>query len=68
MPVLDIRTWPRRNVPGLGLTDRDIGLLRGVDCDIMAQCFSRIYRIVIPLRYTFFSRNLTVKNSEVKRA
>jgi hypothetical protein len=37
MPVLDVRTWPRGDVPGLRLTDEDVGLLRGVDCDIMAQ-------------------------------
>jgi hypothetical protein len=37
MPVLDVRTWPRGDVPGLGLTDEDVGLLRGVDCDILAQ-------------------------------
>jgi hypothetical protein len=37
MPVLDIRTWPRGNVPGLGLTDEDVGLLREVDCDILTQ-------------------------------
>jgi hypothetical protein len=35
MPVLDVRTWPRRDVPGLGLTDGDGGLLRGVDCDFL---------------------------------
>jgi hypothetical protein len=38
MPVLDIRTWPRGGVPGLGLTDEDVGLLKGVDCDNLAQC------------------------------
>jgi hypothetical protein len=37
MPVLDIRTWSRENVPDLGLTDEDVGLLRGVDYDILAQ-------------------------------
>jgi hypothetical protein len=37
MPVLDVRTWSRRDVSGLGLTDKDVGLLRGVDCDILAQ-------------------------------
>jgi hypothetical protein len=36
MTTLDIQTWPRGEVPGLGLTDEDIGLLRGVDCDILA--------------------------------
>jgi hypothetical protein len=29
MPVLDIRTWPKGDIPGLGLTDEDVGLLRG---------------------------------------
>jgi hypothetical protein len=29
MTVLDVRTWPREGIPGLGLTDEDIGLLRG---------------------------------------
>ena len=36
MTILDIQTWPRGEVPGLGLTDKDVGLLRGVDCDILA--------------------------------
>jgi hypothetical protein len=38
MLVLDVRTWPRGDVPDLGLTDEDVGLLRGVDCDILTQC------------------------------
>jgi hypothetical protein len=29
MSVLDVRTWARGDVPGLGLTDGDVGLLRG---------------------------------------
>jgi hypothetical protein len=29
MLVLDVRTWPGGDVPGLGLTDEDVGLLRG---------------------------------------
>jgi hypothetical protein len=37
MSVLDVRTWPRRDVPGLGLTDGDVGLLREVDYDILTQ-------------------------------
>jgi hypothetical protein len=37
MLVLDVRTWPRGDVPSLGLTDEGIGLLRGVDCDILTQ-------------------------------
>jgi hypothetical protein len=37
MPVLDVWTWPRGDVPGLGLTNEDVGVLRGVDCDILAK-------------------------------
>jgi hypothetical protein len=37
MPVLDIRMWPRGDVPGLRLNDEDVGVLRGVDCDILTQ-------------------------------
>jgi hypothetical protein len=37
MPVLDVWTWPRVDIPGLGLTDEDVGFLRGVDGDIRAQ-------------------------------
>jgi hypothetical protein len=29
MPKLDIWTWKRGDVPGLGLTNEDVGLLRG---------------------------------------
>jgi hypothetical protein len=29
MPVLDVRTWRREDVPGLGLIDEDVSLLRG---------------------------------------
>jgi hypothetical protein len=29
--------WPRGEVFGLGLTNEGIGLLRGEDCDILAQ-------------------------------
>jgi hypothetical protein len=37
MVVLDVQTWPRGDIPGLGLIDGDVGLLRGVDCDIPTQ-------------------------------
>jgi hypothetical protein len=37
MTTLDTHTWLRGEVPGLGLTDKDVGLLRGVDCDILAH-------------------------------
>jgi hypothetical protein len=29
MTTLDTQTWPRGEVPGLGLTDEDVSLLRG---------------------------------------
>jgi hypothetical protein len=68
MPVLDVRMWPTGDVPSLGLTDEDVGLLRGVDCDILTQGFNRIDRIFISPRYTFFSGSPHAKNSVVKRA
>jgi hypothetical protein len=36
MMTLDIQTWPRGEVPGLGLIDEDVCLLRAMDCDILA--------------------------------
>jgi hypothetical protein len=35
--VLDVRTWPRGDASGLGLTDGDVSLLRELDYDILAQ-------------------------------
>jgi hypothetical protein len=32
---LDTQTWLREEVPGLGLTNENVGLLRGVYCDIL---------------------------------
>jgi hypothetical protein len=29
MSILDVRTWPKGNIPGLGFTDEDVSLLRG---------------------------------------
>jgi hypothetical protein len=29
MSVLDVQTWSRGDVPGLGLIDENVGLLRG---------------------------------------
>jgi hypothetical protein len=65
MPVLDVRTWPRGNIPGLSLTDGDVGLLRGVDCDILTQGLIGFDRILIPPRYTFFFGSPTEKNSRL---
>jgi hypothetical protein len=36
MTTLDTHTWLRGEIPGLGLTDEDVDLLREVDCDILA--------------------------------
>jgi hypothetical protein len=36
MLVLYVQTWPRGDVPSLGLTEEDVGLL-GVNCDILTQ-------------------------------
>jgi hypothetical protein len=63
MPILKVRTWPRGDVPDLGLTDGNIGILRGMYCDILAQGLIGLIRILIPPRYTFFFGSLFVKNS-----
>jgi hypothetical protein len=51
MTALDIQTWPRGEVPGLGLTDEDVSLLREVDCDILALGMGcpgpRLNRIIV---------------------
>ena len=36
MLTLDTHTWLSGEVPSLGLIDKDVGLLSGVDCDILA--------------------------------
>jgi hypothetical protein len=36
MTTLNTQTWPRGEVSRLELTDEDVCLLRGVDCDILA--------------------------------
>jgi hypothetical protein len=36
MTTLDTQMWLTGEVPGLGLTNEDVGLLRGMDCDILA--------------------------------
>jgi hypothetical protein len=60
--------WPRGDVTVLGLTDGDVGLLRVVDCDILAQDFNRIDRILISPMYTFFFESPPSKNFRVKHA
>jgi hypothetical protein len=75
MTTLDIQTSPRGEVPGLGLTNEDVGLLRGVDCDILVPAMgypgprlNRINRVFISTRYIFFFGSLSRKILQVKRA
>jgi hypothetical protein len=75
MTTLDIQTRPRGEVPGLGLTDENVDLLRGVDCDILAPemgypgpRLNIINRVFIPIRCIFFFGSLFRKNLQVKRA
>jgi hypothetical protein len=65
MPILDIRTWSRGDVPGLG-TDDDVSLLRG--WIVTSSRLNRINSILIPLSCNFFSESPSAKNSRVKRA
>jgi hypothetical protein len=37
MTTLDTQMWPRGEVPGLGLIDEDVDLIKGVDCGILAH-------------------------------
>jgi hypothetical protein len=75
MMTLDTQTWLRGEVLGLGLTDEDVCLLRGVDCDILAPGMgytgprlNRINKVIISIRCIFFFRSLSRKNLQVKRA
>jgi len=65
--ALDAWTWPRGDVPGLGLIDEDVDLLRGEDVT-PGQGLNRINRRLIPTSCNFFSGSLSPKNSKVKRA
>ena len=62
-------TW---EVPGLGLTDEDVGLLRRVDCDILAPGMgypgprlNRINRVIISTRCIFFFGSLSRRTSKL---
>jgi hypothetical protein len=68
MPVLDVWTWPRGDVPGLGLTDEDVGLLRGVDCDILTHGLIGFIEYSYHQGIPSFSEAHLQKNSGVKRA
>jgi hypothetical protein len=75
MTTLDTQTWLRGEVPGLGLIDEDVGLLRGVNCDMLApgmgypgRRLNKINRVIISTRCIFFFESLSRKNLQVKRA
>jgi hypothetical protein len=59
--------YTRGDVPGLGLIERDVGILRGWIVTSGSR-LNKIDRILIPSSYTFFSGNSTEKKSRVKRA
>jgi hypothetical protein len=65
MTTLDTQTWLRGEFPGLGLTDEDVSLLRGVDCDILAQGLIEIIEYPTNKVHLFFG-SLSRKNLEVK--
>jgi hypothetical protein len=72
IPVVDVA---KRGGSWIGLTDEDVGLLRGVDCNILAPKMgypgprlNRINRVFIPTRCIFFFGSLSRKNLQVKRA
>jgi hypothetical protein len=56
----------KRGCSWLGVDQRIHRSSKGVHCDILAQGFNRIDRMLITPRYTFFSGSPTVKNSGVK--
>jgi hypothetical protein len=75
MTTLDAQTLLRGEVPRLGFTDEDVGLLRGVDCDILAPGMgyprprlNRINSLLIPTSCIFFFGSLSRKNLQVKCA
>jgi hypothetical protein len=46
--------WPTEIVPGLGLIDEDVGLLRVGVCDILAQDLIGLIRTLVPIIATSF--------------
>ena len=75
MMTLDTQMWLRWEFPGLGLTDEDVGFLRGADCDILAPGMgypgprlNKINRVFIPIRCILFFGSLSQKNLQVKCA
>lgn len=54
MKTLNTYTWSREDDPDLGLTDKDVGFLRMMDCDIKAQDLIKIDRTLVPIKCTLF--------------
>jgi len=65
--ALDAWTWPRGDVPGLGLINEDVDLLRGDDVTPGPE-LNRINRRLIPTSCNFFSGSTSLKNSKVNHA
>jgi hypothetical protein len=63
--ALDPQTWPREDVPGLGLIDEDVDLLRGGVCDIPAQGLIGLIRILTPTSCNFFSGSPSLKTPKL---
>jgi hypothetical protein len=55
-------------ISGLGLTNGDVSILRGVDSDILAKGLIGFDGILILPRYTFFFGRSAEKNYRVMRA
>jgi hypothetical protein len=68
MLVLGVQTWPRGDIPGLGLTDESVSLLRGVDCDILTQDLIGLIKYPYHQGIPSFFRTPPAKNPGVKRA
>jgi hypothetical protein len=62
---MDPQTWPREDVPGLGLIDEDVDLLRGGVCDILDQGLIGLIRILIPTICNFFSGSPSLKTPKL---
>jgi hypothetical protein len=72
MTTLDTQTWLRGEVPGLGLTNENVGLLRG--CIVISWTLgwwypglrlNRINRVSIPTRCIFFSKAYLERTSKL---
>jgi hypothetical protein len=75
MMTLDTQMWLRWEVPRLGLTDKDVSLLRGwiviswpLGWWYSSPRLNRINRVSIPIRCIFFFGSLSRKNLQVKCA